>query len=423
MTITRLTGFTGLIVSATLSSVTPVFADAVSDWNEIAVDATSFGRPGAIGQTDMALSQVAMHDALQSYEKRFEVYYAEIMPVAGSKVAAAVAAAYGVLKGFYELQPEAVAFLDEKYATTLADHGLTGDPGLAVGEAVAAKILTLRRLNPDPLPPPNVGENVVGKWRPTQNHLGPAPLPPPAPFAFPWVGDFHPFVVTGPARFRALPPPELTSTRYTADYNEVKAKGALTGSTRTPEQTDIAWFWLDNFGAQFNRALRRLAATHVPRIGDRARLYALANLAGADAVITSWDSKKLYNLWRPVTAIQEGELDGNPATAGDPAWLPFANTPPYPDYTSGANNVTASLMRSAALFFGTDNMNIVITSANENAIKKTRTFSSFSAVMRQMVNVRIYHGIHFRFADTAARRQGEQVAEYVHDHALLPIRK
>lgn len=418
MKITRVTIFTGLIVGATLSWVTPVLADAASDWNEIAVNATGAGRPGAIGQTDMALTQVAMHDALQSYEKRFEVYYAEIKPVSGSKVAAAVAAVYGVLVAFY---PEQAATLEGTYATYLADHGLTGDPGLAVGQAVAAKIVTLRRLNPDPLPPPNLGENVVGKWRPTQNHLGPAPLPPPAPFAFPWVGDFHPFVVTGPARFRALPPAELTSARYTADYNEVKAKGAMTGSTRTPEQTDIAWFWLDNFGAQFNRALRELAATHVPRIGDRARLYALANLAGADAVIMSWDSKKLYNLWRPVTAIQEGEMDGNPSTAGDPAWLPFTNTPPYPDYTSGANNVTAALMRSAALFFGTDNMKIVITSANVNAIKKTRTFSSFSAVMRQMVNVRIYHGIHFRFADTAARRQGEQVAEYVHDHALLPI--
>ena len=414
----RLNQFAGVALSA-LAWSGIASADAVSDWNEIAVNATSAGRPGAIGQTDMALSQVAAHDALQSYEKRFEVYYAEIKPVAGSKVAAAVAAVHGVLVGFY---PALAGELNALYATSLADHGLTGDPGLAVGEAVAAKILTLRRLNPDPLPLPNVGENTVGKWRPTQNHLGTPPLPPPAPFAVPWMGDFHPFVVTGPARFRSEPPPELTSARYAADYNEVKAKGALTGSTRTPAETDIAWFWLDNFGAQLNRALRGLAAKHVPKIGDRARLYALANLAGADALINSWDSKKLYNLWRPVTAIQQGEMDGNPNTAGDPAWLPFTNTPPYPDYTSGANNVTAAMMRAAALFFGTDNMSIQITTGNPNAIKKTRTFSSFSAVMSQMVKVRILHGIHFRFADTAARKQGQEVAQYVHRHALLPIR-
>lgn len=404
----------------------PVAADVASDWNEIAAATTGAGRPGGIGQTDMALSQVAAHDAFQSYEKRFEVYYAQIKPVTGSKDAAAVAAVYGVLRGFYAPQPELaalVASLDATYTTYLANNGLTGDPGLAVGEAVAAKILTLRRVNPNPLPPPNLGENAIGKWRPTQNHIGPAPLPPPAPFAVPWMADFHPFVVTGPARFRAPPPPELTSAEYTAAYNEAKALGAMTGSTRTPAQTDVAWFWLDpaGFGAQLNRALRGLAAKHVPRTGDRARLYALANLAGADAVIQAWDNKRFYNLWRPSTAINEGEFDGNPDTAGDPTWLPFTNNPPYPDYTSGANSVTAALMQSAALFFGKDNMSVVITSANPNAIKKTRTYSSFSAVMAQMVNVRIYHGIHFRFADTEARKAAKQVAEYVHDHALLPI--
>jgi hypothetical protein len=393
-------------------------ADAVSDWNEIANNSVAAGRPGAIGQTDLALTQVAMHDALQSYEKRFEVYYAQIKPVSGSKVAAAVAAAYGVLVRFY---PSQAATLDATYATYLANNGLTGDPGLAVGDAVAAKIATLRRLNPDPLPPPNVGEVAIGKWRPIQNHLGPAPLPPAAPFAFPWMGSFDPFVLTGPARFRSLPPPALTSARYAADYNEVKAKGALTGSTRTPEQTDISWFWLDNFSVQHNRALRELAAKHLPRIGDRARLYALANLAGADALITSWDSKVLYNLWRPMTAIQEGEMDGNPGTAGDPAWLPFANNPPYPDYQSGANSVTAGILRAAALVFGRDNMSITITTANPNAIKKSRTYNSFSAVMSQMVNVRIWQGIHFRFADTEGRKGGEQSAAYVYDHALLPV--
>ena len=396
----------------------PAAADAVSDWNEIAVNAVSAGRPGGIGLTDMALTQVAMHDALQSYENRFEVYYAQISPVAGSKVAAAVAAVHGVLVAFY---PTQAATLDATYATYLADNGLTGNPGLAVGEAVAARIVTLRRLDPDPLPPPNVGEMVPGKWRPTQNHLGPPPLPPPAPFAFEFMADFHPFVLTGPARFRAPPPPDLTSARYTADYNEVKAKGALTGSTRTPEQTDIAWFWLDNFGAQLNQALRDLAAKNVPTIGDRARLYALANLSAADAVITSWDSKKFYNVWRPVTAIQEGAMDGNPNTAGKPGWLPFTNTPPYPDYTSGANSVTGAMMRAAALFFGTDNMKVTITTANPLAIKKSRTYSKFSLVSAQMVSVRVWHGLHFRFADTAARTAAEQVAEYVHDHALLPV--
>jgi hypothetical protein len=417
MNITRLTEFTGLIVGVALSCATPVFADAVSDWNEIAAAATVVGRPGAIGQTDMALTQVAMHDALQCYEGRFEPFYAAFKP-AGSKVAAAVAAVHGVLVAFY---PAQAATLDATYTTYLANHGLTGDPGLAVGERVGRKIGTLRRLDPDPLPPPNVGEEVVGKWRPTQNHLGTPPLPPPAPFAFPWMANFNPFVLTGPARFRAPPPPGLTSDRYTIDYNEVKAKGALNGSTRTPEQTDIAYFWLDNFGIQLNRAMREVAAEHLPRIGDRARLYALANLAGADALITAWNNKKHYNFWRPVTAIQEGAMDGNPKTAGDATWLPFTNNPPYPDYTSGANSITAAIMHTLSLYFGNDNMTIRVTSANPLAIKKTRTYNSFSAVEAQIVTVRVHQGIHFRFADEEARKAGELVAAYVHGHALLPV--
>ncbi len=159
MNISRLITFAGLIVGVALSWASPVFADAVSDWNEIAAVAVSAGRPGAIGQTDMALTQVAMHDALQSYEGRFEVYYAKIRPLGGSKVAAAVAAVHGVLVGFY---PAQAATLDATYAAYLANHGLTGNPGLAVGEAVAAKIVTLRRLDPDPLPLPNVGKTSSG---------------------------------------------------------------------------------------------------------------------------------------------------------------------------------------------------------------------------------------------------------------------
>ena len=121
------------------------------------------------------------------------------------------------------------------------------------------------------------------------------------------------------------PPPALTSDRYAKDYNEVKALGALTGSTRTPEQTDIAYFYSENFPAQWNRTLRGIANRYLRKTGDSARLFALANMAGADALITSWDSKTHYVYWRPLTAIQEGDHDGNPLTAGDPAWQPLIN--------------------------------------------------------------------------------------------------
>jgi hypothetical protein len=235
------------------------------------------------------------------------------------------------------------------------------------------------------------------------------------------MGSFHPFGVTGPARFRAAPPPDLTSNLYLADYNEVKARGALTGSTRTPEETDIAYFWTDNFVVQANRAIRGVIESRVPKMGDRARLLALANMSIADAVITSWDSKIFYNYWRPLNAIREGEFDGNPNTVGDPTWQPLVNNPPYPDYTSGANNVTGAWTKTLELFFGNDNIPVTVTTNVPAAIKKSRNYASLSAMSQQVVLARILLGIHFRTADRRARIQGRAVAEYNFNHYLLPL--
>jgi PAP2 superfamily len=398
----------------------PAHSDAVSDWNEIAAATVATGRPGPIGQVDLALVQTAVHDAVQSFEKRFEPYYVEVAGAKGSKSAAVAAAAHGVLVRFY---PTLASTLDTTYQTWLANSGLTGNEGIAVGEAVAEKTATLRRLDPNPLPEPFIGGTEIGQWRPTESFLGgPPPGPPPSfsPMHAHWMAGFDPFALTGPARYRALPPPELTSQRYARDYNEVKEKGALTGSTRTPEQTDIAYFWTDNFAVQWNRAARAIVEKRGTGLGNRARLLALMNLAIADALITSWDSKLHYFFWRPVTAIRDGENDGNPNTAGDPAWQSLINNPNYPDYTSGANNVTGAATRTLALFFGRDDISFQVTSNAPAAIKKTRTFGTFSAAAQQVVNARVYLGIHFRFADTAARTQGRQVAQYVYDHVLLP---
>jgi hypothetical protein len=416
MTIIRATA--GLIACVSLTWTAPAFADAVTHWNEIAAASVAAGRAGPIGQVDLALVQAAVHDAVQAIEGRFEPYYAEVPGASGSLDAAVAAAAHGVLVGFYSATQAAT--LDAAYFNYLADNGLNGDPGLAVGSAVAARIIALRRLNPNPLPAAYVGSNDIGQWRPTESFLAGAP-PTLSPMAVPWMGAFEPFALTGPARFRAPPPPALTSAQYTADYNEVKALGALTGSTRTPAQTDVAYFWTDNFAVQLNRALRAIADRHLHNVGDSARLLALANLAGADALITAWDSKTHYNLWRPVTAIREGASDGNPNTAADPAWQSLINNPNYPDYTSGANNITGAMIGTVARFFKRDLMSFEITSNAPNVVQRTRTYSRFSEVTQEVVDARIYLGIHFRFADTAARTQGLAVAKYVYNNYLQPI--
>jgi hypothetical protein len=329
------------------------------------------------------------------------------------------AAAHDVLVGMY---PTQAATLDAAYFNYLADHNLSGDPGILVGQKVAERILPLRRVNPDPLPPPFVGGTDPGDWRPTNSFLGNPPTP--APFsamAAPWMGEFDPFTLTSATRFRAPPPPALTSARYTRDYNEVKALGALVNSARTAEQTDIAYFYSENFPAQWNRALRGIAGQRLRKTGDSARLFALANLAMADAVITSWDSKRFHNFWRPLTAIQEGDNDGNTHTVGDPAWQPLINNPNYPDYTSGANNLTGAATRTLQLFFGTDRVTFQVTSLAPLAVQKTRTYRRFSEAMQDVVDARVYLGIHFRFADLEARAQGQRVAEWAFNHFLLPL--
>jgi len=398
-----------------------VSADAVTEWNDITMAAVTASRPGPAGMLDVALVQVAVHDAVQAIERRYEPYHVEIKGAKGSRSAAVAAAAHDVLAGMYP-DPGKIAALDAVYFNYLAEKGLSGDPGLQVGQKVAAGILPLRRLPPNPLPPPFMGGQGPGVWRPTESFIGTPPAPASnSPMLTPWLADIDPFTLTGPMRFRAEPPPAVTSERYAKDYAEVKALGASAGGSRTPEQMDIAYFYSENFFTQWNRALRAIAEKNVYKVGDTARLFALANLATADALISSWDSKRHYVFWRPITAIREGDNDGNSATIGDATWQPLINTPNYPDYTSGANNLAGAMTRTLQLFFGTDKMSFEVTSLAPLAIKKTRAYRRFSEAARDVVDARVYAGIHFRFADTAARAQGTRVAEWAFKHYLLPL--
>jgi len=413
--------FAGLMLCGLLGGAGPACADAVVDWNQITVDAVTVGRPGPIGLVDIALVHIAVHDAVQAIEGRFEPYHFEVDRAYGRRSAAVAAAAHDVLVGMY---PAQAATLDPLYYTYLADHGLSSDPGLAVGQQAAANILPLRRANPNPLPPPFIGGNNVGQWRPTPSFLGNPPVPAPfSPMAVPWMASFDPFTLTSPARFRPEPPPALTSERYTRDFNEVKAFGALASKARSAEQTDLAYFYSGNIPAQWNSALRGIATRYLRRTGDSARLFALANMATADAIISSWDSKVHYAFWRPVTAIVEAESDGNPQTAADASWQPLINNPNYPDYTSGANNVAGAMTRTLELFFGTDRVTFDVTTAVPQAVRKTRTYRRFSDAAADMVEARMLLGIHFRFADTAGRTQGRHVADWTVNHYLTAIQR
>lgn len=399
--------------------------DAATAWNNIAVQALVAAnppRPTPIVFLDLAVVQAAVHDAVQAIDQRYEAYHVMLLRGAsGSPEAAAAKAAHDVL---VNILPGQAASLDTTYRDYFASHGLAEtDPGVSVGAYVAAGILALRANDgrvPSPLPAPFTGGTAPGQWRPTPSLL-PGPPPTLAPMASPWLATVPPFTLRRGDQFRADAPPPLSSKQYTKEYNEVKALGALNGSARTPEQTQLATFFASNFFVLYNQTLRDVAAAHTDNIGDNARLLALGTLAIADSFITVWDSKSQYVYWRPITAIREGENDGNPQTQGDPSWQPFVNTPNYPEYSSGANGAAGALARILELYFRTDHMTFTVISTNPQASPNTRTYTRFSDLSWDTVNVRIYHGVHFRSADEVGRRQGRQVAEWVFRHALQPI--
>jgi hypothetical protein len=404
------------ILTLLLASPAAVRADAVTDWNAIAVQATITGaRPGPTGVLDLAVVQAAVYDAVQAIEGRYEPYHVVIPGASGSPVAAAAKAAHDVLVNRF---PAQTASLDMTYHLYLLGKGLPeDDPGVAVGAAAAAGIIALRAGDgsfPAVPPPPFVGGTDPGVWRPTPPAF--------APMLAPWLGDVTPFTMKSTSQFLAAPPPPLGSRRYARDYDEVKALGPLNGSDRTPEQTDQAQFWAANFPVVWNQVYREVAAAHVSDIADSARLFALGNLAMADSIITCWNSKKYYAAWRPITAIREGENDGNPLTVGDQSWTPLIATPPYPDHTSGANNITAAAARTLQLFFDTNDFDFSVTTTNTGpTIQDTRMYSHFTDVMQEVVDARILLGIHFRFADEDARKQGKHIANWAFGHYLRPV--
>jgi hypothetical protein len=401
-----------------LAAPVVVRADAVSDWNAIAVQASvTAARPGPSGVLDVAMVHAAIYDAVQAIEKDYETYYVDIPGATGSPVAATAKAARDVLVSRF---PSQAAAIDTTYQNYLVMHGiLPTDPGIAVGTAAATGIIALRSCDgsfPNPAPPPFIGGLGIGVWRPTppaNSPMNPGP----------WLGVVTPYTLTRPSQFRSEPPPEVTSRRYARDYNEVKALGSVNSTARTAAQTDQAQFWAGNFGVMLNALVRNLANEHVENISDSSRLFALTTMAQADAIITVWNDKAYYVYWRPITAIQNGDLDGNSHTVGDPAWASLIATPPYPDYTSGANGITGATMRALRNYFRRDRKDFSITTTNTvPTTQDTREFERFSDAAQEVVDARIYLGIHFRFADEAARTLGTKVADWAFANYFRPLR-
>jgi hypothetical protein len=412
---TNLRMLTGLIATASMSAWPAAHADVVTDWNTITVNCvqgplTPANRAGPAGLLDIALVQAAVHDAVQAIQGRFEPYEYEnaAMRGVGSPQAAAAAAAYGVLAGLYGSGHPCLA--------TVTDPAVTyaGDAGLQAGIEVAAALLPLHRPTFTLPTDPFTGSDEPGQWRPT-------------PGVVQGVGTFlaytAPFAIEEPAQFRPVSPPRLRSWRYVLDYYEVKAFGSQSNSARTPQQTELAYFWTANFFSQWNQALRAIVDQHLPDIGDKARLLALASFAAADSQISVYDAKYRYNYWRPITAIQEGNQDGNALTVGDPAWTPLVQTPPYPEYSSGANCLVGAITTVLQQYFKTDRFEFSVWTTNPNVTVNPRKYRRFSDAAAEVLEARILQGIHFRTADEVGRKQGTRIGNWTFENYLRPVQQ
>jgi PAP2 superfamily len=396
-------------------------ADPVADWNQIAETAVkAAGHAPPVAALDFAIVHLAIYDAVQSIDRRYQPYHTRVHHANGSTNAAAAKAGHDVLVGLFPTQS---AMINAAYADFMTANGIDpGDPGAQVGAQTAAAMLALRSNDGrfPPNPPPFLGSDEIGQWRPTPSLL-PGPPPSFAPGLVPWVASVTPFTMKSNSQFRVDPPPRLSSNQWAEDYNEIKALGSLTSTTRTTEQTEIGYFWADSGPVLWQNALRYISRNYLNDIADSARMYALAETSLADAQISCWESKYFYNFWRPITAIGLGDLDGNAQTDVDVSWQPLINTPNFPEYPSGHASTSGAISHVLRLFFGSDVLNFQMTTTNANAAQKTRFFTRFSQAEDEVVDARVYVGIHYRNTDRVSRTQGLRVANWIFKNYFRPL--
>jgi len=245
-------------------------------------------------------------------------------------------------------------------------------------------------------------------------------VPPLNANVFAWVSDVRPFTLKSASQFRTEGPPDLSSAQYATEYNEVKAVGKATGSTRTPDEALLAAFVSTNPVPILYRALREIAVARGLSTAEQARLLAMTSVSGADAVIGCWESKVHWSFWRPLTAIQNGADDGNAATDADPTWTSLVPSPGYPDNPSGYNCVAASTMYAARLFFGTDRISFTLHNGASTP-PTVRDYHRLTDVVDDAIDGRVLIGLHFRSADVQGAWLGKKVAQWVNRHEFRPV--
>lgn len=409
---------------ARVSTVSDADLDVLLEWNTIAQVETIAIRPTAHGQArGIAMVQGAVYDAVNAIDRGRQPYLLDVDALdirpRASYDAAIATAAHDVLVGIVDASK--VPALNAAYLATLQgiQDGWKKEEGVRAGSAAAVEMLSARADDGFRDPFDFVIGSDPGDWRPvTPQALDPDP----------WVSQLTPFLMDSPSQFRSTGPDPLTSKAYARDFREVKRVGSLTSKARTADQTTAAIFWQWPPVALWNGVFRDLSRSEGLDVAEAARLFASTNLAAADGATACWNEKYYWNFWRPMAAVREADTDGNRATVADPSWTPLYDpstatvpplaNPPFPDYPSGHGCVSGAVLHTARTFFGTDRIGFEVHSGRFPG--QPRHFRSFSRALDEVVDSRVWGGIHFRKADEAGAEIGRQVARWLDDHYFQP---
>jgi len=403
----------GLFAVALIGATQSAFANVITEWDEKGVAAVRVmsnlgGTNPYLAQRMMAMVHVAMFDAVNSIERRYRSYLVQLPAnPTTSKEAAAAAAAAAVLATINAKTADEMKVALAIYLGSIPDGAAKSD-GVKLGEAVAAKVLEARA---------NDGSDAPDAYRPRTT---PGVYVPTAITISSMWPDMKPFVMAKGSQFRPMPPISLESKEWTTDYNELKDYGGQNSIKRTAEQTETARFWLVGPPVAYHPFVRQLVTAKQMSVVDSARLMALVAAGLTDAIIAVLDAKYYYNFWRPITAIRNGDIDGNPATDREATWQPIAPTPMHPEYPCAhciQSGCVAGVVRAV---FGTVEIpEIAMTSPTAGGV--IHRWTNMTAFTEEIANARIWAGFHYRFSTRVGTEMGLQIGEYVVKNVMQPV--
>jgi len=396
----------------------------VLEWNQILID--TLIQANAVNAASPRLSAIvhtAIFDAYNGIERRYTpIYVQDAAPRGASRRAAVIAAAYTTLRALFESRK---SDLDASYAASLAalsddeddDGGRSRERGIAWGVHVANVVLAWRATDGfSGTYPPFRGGTAVGQWRPTPPALASMAS---QPLAF-----TQPFVLASATQFRPPAPRDLLTNTYTDDFNTVKKLGRASGSTRTDDQTSLAPFWEGNASVHWNQAANQMARAHDVSMSNANRLLAVLNIAMADTMFTTWNAKRHFAesdtviTWRPITAITLADMDFNPDTEAETNWAPLLTTPSHPEYPAGHPSLNGAGATVLLTWFDDAQTFTLTTRTSAGVDLPPRAYNSISQARTDGNSARIWGGMHYPSTVAVSNELGENIANYVNQHAM-----